>query len=452
MNPSAVVAAVTHDAAAAPASLNTVDTASESPDAADANSAFSNLTGIEHTTALMAISVAILAAIGVVTALYFGRAFFVPLLIGILASYALRPVVEWLKARRVPEPLGAAVVLAVVISAGCWGLVSLSDDAAAMVEKLPEAAKKVRALVAKNAESGPSTIQKIQAAATDIQGAAAAVASGDPVVVNAAAPTAIAALGAVAKISPKPSTTALQLTPQSSAKLTSNIGQVTSTAPAPSPPSAWLRDYLLVQSALLFSVASQTPIVILLTYFLLASGNHFRRKLVQLVGPSFSRKKDTVRVLDEITVQIQRYLLSTLGANVLLGLSTWVLFAALGVEHAGAWGIAAGVLHFIPYFGPALFAVLSATAAFMQFGTVGAAVLVGGGSLVVAMIIGQLIMTWLQSRFAKINAAALFISLLFFGWLWGIWGLLLGAPLVAIAKVVCDRVEALKPVGEFLGQ
>jgi predicted PurR-regulated permease PerM len=60
-------------------------------------------------------------------------------------------------------------------------------------------------------------------------------------------------------------------------------------------------------------------------------------------------------------------------------------------------------------------------------------------------------MTWLQSRFARVNAAVLFIALLFFGWLWGVWGLLLGAPLVAIAKVICDRVEVLKPAGDLLG-
>jgi predicted PurR-regulated permease PerM len=66
-------------------------------------------------------------------------------------------------------------------------------------------------------------------------------------------------------------------------------------------------------------------------------------------------------------------------------------------------------------------------------------------------VVGSLILTWLQSRVARMNAAVLFIALLLFGWLWGIWGLLLGAPLVAIAKVVCDRIDALKPAGELLG-
>jgi len=118
-----------------------------------------------------------------------------------------------------------------------------------------------------------------------------------------------------------------------------------------SEPASWLRDYALAQSALLFTIAAQTPIVLLLTYFLLASGTHFRRKLVQLVGPSLARKKDAVRILTEVDVQIQRYLLAMLLSNVLVAVCTWLAFEALGMEQAGVWGVAAGVLHFIPYLG-----------------------------------------------------------------------------------------------------
>jgi predicted PurR-regulated permease PerM len=219
-----------------------------------------------------------------------------------------------------------------------------------------------------------------------------------------------------------------------------------------SEPTAWLRDYALAQSALLFTVAAQTPIVLLLTYFLLASGTHFRRKLVGFVGPSLTRKKDAVLILEEIDVQVQRYLLATLVSNALLAVVTWLSFEALGMEQAGVWGVAAGVLHFVPYLGPALIALGSGVAAFLQLGSLPYALAVAGVSLLVAGMIGFVFMTWLQGRFARVNAAVLFIALLFFGWLWGVWGLLLGAPLVAIAKVVCDRVESLKPAGELLGR
>ena len=359
----------------------------------------------------MTLGVGILAVIAVVAALYLARAFFVPLLIGILLSYALRPVVNWLKACHIPCAAGAALVLAALIAGVTWATFSLGDDAAAMIEKLPEAARKVRQHVRDAQESGPTALQKFQEAATELQGAAAD-AAGEKKPAKPAAP----------KISMRETE-----------------------------PNVWMRDYILTQSALLFTVAAQTPIVLLLAYFLLASGDHFRRKLVQLVGPSLSRKKDAVRILEEVDVQIQRYLLATLGANVLVAIGTWLAFEALGMDQAGVWGVTAGVLHFIPYLGPVLFAIASGMAGFMQFGTALNAFAVAGISLLVAATVGSLIMTWLQSRFARVDAAVLFIALLFFGWLWGIWGLLLGAPLVAIAKVVCDRVESLKPAGTLLG-
>jgi predicted PurR-regulated permease PerM len=214
----------------------------------------------------------------------------------------------------------------------------------------------------------------------------------------------------------------------------------------------WLRDYAIAQSGLLISVAAQAPIVLLLAYFLLASGVHFRRKLVQFVGPSLSRKKDAVRILEEIDVQVQRYLLVMLMSNTLVAIGTWLAFEALGLENAGVWGFAAGVLHFIPYLGSALIVIGSGVAAFIQFESVIHALGIACVALLVAGAIGHLFMTWLQSRVARVNAAVLFISLLFFGWLWGVWGLLLGAPLVAIVKVVCDRVDALQPVGDLLGR
>jgi predicted PurR-regulated permease PerM len=173
---------------------------------------------------------------------------------------------------------------------------------------------------------------------------------------------------------------------------------------------------------------------------------------VQIVGPSLSRKKDAVRILEEIDVQVQRYLLTMLMSNALVAIGTWLAFEALGMEHAGVWGVAAGVLHFVPYLGSALLVLGSGVAALLQFGSPLHALAIAGAALLVGGAVGQLFMTWLQSRAARVNPAVLFIALLFLGWLWGVWGLLLGAPLVAIVKVICDRVDALKPVGELLGR
>ncbi len=359
----------------------------------------------------------VLALVARVASPYLGRAFFVPLLVGILASYALHPLVDWLEAIHIPRGIGAALVLATIVGSVGWIGVAVSGEAVARIEQLPEAGRKIRRSLSESRIGPPSALQNMQEAAHELQGAAADAGAAQSSTDGAA----------------KPARTPLR-----------------TATPAPAEPT-WLRDYTLAQSALLASVAGQTPIVLLLTYFLLASGVHFRRKLVQLVGPSLSRKKEAVRILDEIDVQVQRYLLTMLVSNTMLAVGTWLVFMALGLDQAGAWGVAAGVFHFVPYIGPALIAIGSGVAAFLQFGSIPYALLVGGISLLVSGLIGFAFMTWLQSRFARINAAVLFIALLFFGWLWGVWGLLLGAPLVAIAKVVFDRVESLKPAGELLG-
>lgn len=140
-----------------------------------------------------------------------------------------------------------------------------------------------------------------------------------------------------------------------------------------------------------------------------------------------------------------------LASNTLIGLATWLALKQLGLEHAGVWGFAAGVLDFVPYLGTLVVAIAAGIAAFLQFGTIILGLAAAGITMVIAGMIDQVFVTWLHSRLTRVNAAVLFIALLFFGWLWGIAGLLLSAPLVAIGKVICDRVDALKPVGELLG-
>jgi len=208
--------------------------------------------------------------------------------------------------------------------------------------------------------------------------------------------------------------------------------------------------FLLAGSRGVLAIIGQIMMVVFLAYFLLLSGDSFKRKLVRLTGPSLTRKKITVNILDEINNSIQNYMFMLLVTNVLVGLITWGTLNWLGLSNAGAWAVAAGLLHLIPYFGPLVTALITGMAAFLQFNSLLMAILVGCLSLLIATFIGIFVTTWLTGRIAKMNVVAVFISLLFWSWLWGVWGMLLSIPIIVIVKVVSQHVEELHPIVELL--
>jgi len=211
-----------------------------------------------------------------------------------------------------------------------------------------------------------------------------------------------------------------------------------------------IRDHLWSSTVGLASLIGQIVVVTFLTYFLLLSGDTFRRKLVKIT-PTFSDKKITVQALDEITTQIQRYLLVQLMASVVVGVTTGVAFWAMGLNHAVVWGIAAGILNLVPYVGSILITGAAALIAFLQFGEINMALAVAGVSVLINTVEGNLLVPLMTSRASRMNPVAVFIGVLGWGWLWGVWGLLLGIPILMVVKAICDRVDDLKPVGELLG-
>jgi len=201
----------------------------------------------------------------------------------------------------------------------------------------------------------------------------------------------------------------------------------------------------------LLSLLSQTSIVLLVALFLLASGNNFRRKMVKLAGPRLSQKKVTVEALDEVSAQIQRYLLVQLGTSVFVGFATWLAFRAFGLDNAGIWGVAAGVTNLIPYVGAIIIGAGSAVMGLVQFGAVDTALMIGASSFAIHAVVGNLVTPWLTGRTSRMSPLIVFAAVLAFGWLWGPAGLILGVPILLVVKAVCDRVDALKPIGEILG-
>jgi predicted PurR-regulated permease PerM len=210
-------------------------------------------------------------------------------------------------------------------------------------------------------------------------------------------------------------------------------------------------DFMWASSMGALVFIGQAAMVIFLCFFLLVGGNTFKRKLVRLTGPTLSRRKVTVTILDDINEAIQKYLFMLLMTNILFGVLIWIAFRWIGLENAGAWAVAASLLHVIPYLGLLAIAAASGMSAFMQFDSVSMGLLVSAVSLAIATVVGTFITTWITGKIARMNAAAVFISLLFWGWLWGVWGMLLGIPITVILKVVSQHVEQLQPVAELLG-
>jgi predicted PurR-regulated permease PerM len=195
----------------------------------------------------------------------------------------------------------------------------------------------------------------------------------------------------------------------------------------------------------------QAAMVVFLVFFLLLGGDTFKRKLVRLTGPSLSKRKITVNILDDINHSIQKYMLMLLTTNLLVALLSWAAFAWIGLDNPAAWAAAAGLLHIVPYLGPVVTAVATGIAAFVQFESLTMALLVAGASMAIATLVGTFVTTWMTGRIAHMNSAAVFISLLFWGWLWGVWGMLLSIPIIVIVKVVSQHVEQLHPMAELLG-
>jgi predicted PurR-regulated permease PerM len=354
------------------------------------------LTNIELTTLLIAVVVVVAAA-------RVAEPFLVPVVAGILLSYALRPVVTLLERGRVPRLAAAALVMSVLVGLLSGIGYAISDDVSAAVAELPGAARKLRVAVTQSsAQPGPMT--HVKEAAKELDRAAAEAA-----------------------------------------------GAKTAPAPPPDHVASEVQTFVEAQYAKVMSIMTEIVFALLLAFFLLASGDTFRRKVAKLAGESLARRRVTVEVLNEIDSQVQRYLWTLLAVNTLIALATWGALAVLGLPNAGMWGAITGVLHVIPYAGAAVATFGIGVAMFLHSGSIASSVVAMSAVVAIATLLGIVYLSWLQGRASSMNAVAVFVGVLFFGWLWGGWGLLLGLPILAVLKSISDRVESMRPVSELLG-
>jgi predicted PurR-regulated permease PerM len=342
-----------------------------------------------------------LTVLAVLFSLKLAQEFIVPVVMAIVVAYALDPAVTLMERARLPRAVGILVLMG-VMAIGLTGLVyATQSQVGSIVQALPEISAKLSRTLSGFTTGDGSIMERVKGAASVLQDTGG-IPPGRQVVV---------------------------------AKSDSGLS-----------------DILLWGSKGLAAFLGQATMGVFLVFFLLLSGNAFKRKFVKVAGKTLSQKKISVHMLDQINSAIHRYMAMMLVTNLVLGLLSWGVFRLLGLENAATWAVVAGALHIIPYFGPLLTAVATGIAALVQFGELGPALAVAGSSVAIALLIGVVVTTWMSGRIARMNAVAVFMMLLLFTWLWGIWGTLLSVPIAFIAKVVADHIEGLEAVSEFLGE
>lgn len=354
------------------------------------------------------LALSILATVAFVFALRAAQRFFIPLTFGILIAYTLSPLVDALQRLRFPRVISTTLVMVSLLTIIATQINSLHTEFDAILDQLPVATRKFSSEMSKLKLGQAGLMQKMQTAATEIEKATSQATAGSQPNVKKA---------------------------------------VISEAPV-----LKLRELLLAGSLGFMDLLGQTVMMLFLIFFLLLSGDKFKRKLVKITGPSLTQKRITVQILSKINTSVQQYMFMLLITNGMLALLTWIAFHLIGLENAGAWAVTGGLLHLIPYFGSILMSLAVCLVAYVQFGTISMALLVAGISVAVAVLVGTVVTTWMTGRITQMNTAAVFISLLFWGWLWGAWGLLLGVPVIVVVKVIAEHIEGMQIVAELLSE
>ncbi len=356
------------------------------------------------------VALTVIAVIASVVALKYAESVLIPIVIGILISYALAPVVKGLQRVKIPRAVGAAVAVLLLLGVFGIGLYTLSDQAMAIVSNVPEATERLRERLRATRRAPGGALQKVQRAATEIDKAA-------------------------------------QEASQQAPTTRTGVTKVEVVEPA-----FRANDYLWSGGLGLVGFTGQLVLVLFLAYFLLVTGDLYKRKVVKIAGPTLSQKKITVQILDDINQQIESFMWVQVLTSVIVAAATAVALWSFGVEQFIVWALLAGIFNSIPYLGPVLVTGALGVVVFVQFDDLLRTAYVCGVTFGITSLEGFLLTPMLMGRAAQMNPVAIFVGLLFWSWIWGIWGTVLAVPMLMMMKAICDHVEDLKPVGELLGE
>lgn len=356
------------------------------------------------------VALTVVAVLAVTLVLQLMQSVLIPIVLGLLISFALSPIVKSLAKIHIPRVIGAFIAVALLVGSLAFGVYAFSDDAMAVVRDIPTTAQRVAAkLRAQRGRVSDSALQQVQEAATQI----------DKAVVETAKPA--------------PATPSVQ-----QVEVVERGFRAT--------------DYLWMGGAGLVGFGGQFAVILFLVYFLLVTDDLYKRKLVKIAGPTLSKKKVTVQILDEISRQIENFIKVQVLTSIIVGAATGAALWWFGVEHYMIWGLLAGIFNSVPYLGPIFVSGSLGVVAFMQFDDFARAATVAATAMVITSLEGFLLTPALMSRAAQMNPVAIFVGLLFWSWVWGVWGTILAVPMLMMIKAVCDHVEDLQSVGELLGE
>lgn len=326
--------------------------------------------------------------------LYFASDFFLPIVLAILLNLLLRPIVRALKRVRVPEAVGAAIVIIGTGGVLVAGAYQLSGPLSEWLGKAPQIA------------------QKLQLKIREIRNPVERVSK---------------ATEAVEKVADMGSSPA-------------GVQQVQIKQPG-------LVETLFSQT---FNVAFAAIVMLVLLYFLLASGDLFLRKLIRVL-PTLTDKKAAVEIAREIEDNISSYLATISLINACLGTAAGIAFWLLDMPNPALWGVMAGLFNFIPYLGSMVTLSVVTMVAAATFEGLEQILLVPAVYFAIDATEGNLVTPWIVGRRLTLNPVVIFTGVIFWGWLWGIPGALLAVPILSTFKIFCDYIKPLEPIGEFLG-
>ncbi len=331
--------------------------------------------------------------IGCFYTLYFARALILPFILALLLNFLLRPVVRALTKVNIPEFAGAALVLVALLGSIGYGVIRLSSPAAEWINKAPESLHQIESKVGflrRPLEGVNHTVEELKS---------------------------IARMGAEKK--PE-----VEITPPG------------------------ITDAVLTGTR---EVIAKSSVMFILLYFLLASGDLFLRKLIKLF-PTLHKKKEMVRITREVEHHTSRYLYTVTLINTLMGVSIGVGMYLIGMPNSLLWGVMAGFLVFLPYVGPLIGISIVTIVAFLTFPDLGRILLAPGIYIALEVIQGQIVTPMVLGLRFTLNPVAIFTWLIFWGWMWGIVGAILAFPMLTIFKILCDHIQPLSPIAEFLGK